>query len=423
MQWILLMSVILYQWSSLVSEPMEADKELLEQNNNNGDDWKGQKTSTLAMVTSRNVPGYVADDEDLANNGVVFQFRRSIKSDNTEIEARRRSALDKNFMRFGRADKNMLRFGKADKNMLRFGRAPGESSNFMRLGRSQGVNPDYSRFQRAQRANGHLRFGRDPDAQADYNDAREIDDLMEMPSSRNDKIPSAYDGVKTVRLGRSSESADSESYETPVETVADPSSPVSKKSGDKNIMRFGRPDQNMMRFGRPDQNMMRFGRDPDMTRLQRGDDKNIMRFGRNDKNMMRFGRSDKNIMRFGRNDKNMMRFGRANDKNIMRFGRSDKNIMRFGRSDKNIMRFGRNDKNVLRFGKRDSEPLPNIYCVDDNCYHMEEKDQMMMNLPEDEPLTVKEFNDKPHSPEYEQLQELFGRDDTIKGDDEYVIQK
>lgn len=365
MQWILLMSVLLYHWSSLVSEPMEGDMEPVEQNNVNDDDWKTQKTATVAMVASRNVPGYVADDEDLANNGVVFQFRRSIKSDNTEIEARRRSALDKNFMRFGRADKNMLRFGKADKNMLRFGRAPGESSNFMRLGRSGAVNPDYSRFQRAQRAGGFMRFGRpDSDALSDYNDARVIDDLVELPSTRS------------------------------AETSAGP---------------------HRMRFARA-------GMD-DMTRVQRGD-KNIMRFGRNDKNMMRFGRSDKNIMRFGRNDKNMMRFGRANDKNIMRFGRSDKNIMRFGRSDKNIMRFGRNDKNVLRFGKRDSQPLANIYCVDDNCYHMEEKEQMMMSLePEEQQLAIKELNDKTQNPEYEQLQELFGRDETMKGDDEYVIQK
>lgn len=422
MQWILLMSVILYQWSCLVSEPMEADMEPVEQNNGNGDDWKTQKTATVAMVASRNVPGYVADDEDLANNGVVFQFRRSIKSDNTEIEARRRSALDKNFMRFGRADKNMLRFGKADKNMLRFGRAPGESSNFMRLGRSGagGVeNPDFSRFQRAQRAGGFMRFGRpDPDALSDYNDAREIDDLVELPSTRSAET-NKYDehGTKILRLGRSSESAGIESYETPEQAIAEPNPPGSKKTtvDDKNIMRFGRAGQNMMRFGRA-------GMD-DMTRVQRGD-KNIMRFGRNDKNMMRFGRSDKNIMRFGRNDKNMMRFGRANDKNIMRFGRSDKNIMRFGRSDKNIMRFGRNDKNVLRFGKRDSKPLANIYCVDDNCYHMEEKEQMMMSLaPEDQQLAIKELNDKTQNPEYEQLQELFGRDDTMKGDDEYVIQK
>ena len=413
------MSVILYQWSSSVSEPMEADKEPVEQNNNN-DDWKTQKTSTLAMVASRNVPGYVTEDEDLANNGVVFQFRRSIKSDNTEIEARRRSALDKNFMRFGRADKNMLRFGKADKNMLRFGRAPGESSSFMRLGRSGAVDPDYSRFQRAQRAAGFMRFGRDPDSSSDYNDAREIDEFVNRPSIRNTDN-NKYDdfGSNIIRFGRSSESAGSESYETPVQTIAAPSLPDSKKTtaDDKNILRFGRPDPNMLRFGRPEYN-------PDMTRLQRSD-KNIMRFGRNDKNMMRFGRSDKNIMRFGRNDKNMMRFGRANDKNIMRFGRSGVgfNHVRLGRSDKNIMRFGRNDKNVLRFGKRDSQPLTNIYCYDDNCYHMEEKDQMLTSLPDDQQLIVKELNDKPQNPEYEQLQELFGRDDTIKGDDEYVIQK
>ncbi|CAO1415655.1 unnamed protein product [Diamesa serratosioi] len=405
MQWILLMSVILYQWSSSVSEPMEADKEPVDQmNNNNGDDWKTQKSSTLAMVASRNVPGYVTDDEDLANNGVVFQFRRSIKSDNTEIEARRRSALDKNFMRFGRADKNMLRFGKADKNMLRFGRAPGDTSSFMRLGRSGTVDPDYTRFQRAQRAAGFMRFGRDPDASSDYNDAREIDDLVNRPSIRSPDN-NRYDESNIIRFGRSSESAGSDSYETPVQTLTVPNLPGSKKTpaDDKNIMRFGTQDQNIVRLGRS-------GIDPDMIRLQRAD-KNIMRFGRNDKNMMRFGRSDKNIMRFGR----------ANDKNIMRFGRSGH--IRFGRSDKNIMRFGRNDKNVLRFGKRDSQPLTNIYCVDDNCYNMEEKEQMMMNLPENQQLTAKELIDKPQNPEYEQLQELFGSDDTMKGDDEYIIQK
>lgn len=114
-------------------------------------------------------------DIDYLKNGLVFQFRRSIKSDNSDIETRRRSALDKNFMRFGRANsgtnKNMMRFGRsnnlmrfdrADKSLMRFGRNLGNrmrfgkrDGNLMRFGRGSD-----SRMRFGKKADSRMRFGR-----------------------------------------------------------------------------------------------------------------------------------------------------------------------------------------------------------------------------------------------------------------------
>ncbi len=92
----MLFLIIVYQCNNLSSEVISEEESSQISNNND-------KLASSALENSIPV-GYVAADADLGgvgDNGVVFQFRRSIKSDNTEIEARRRSALDKGFMRFG----------------------------------------------------------------------------------------------------------------------------------------------------------------------------------------------------------------------------------------------------------------------------------------------------------------------------------
>lgn len=125
---------------------------------------------------------------------VCLFFGSTFGQDGKEIEARRRSALDKNFMRFGRTYPNahMLyhmaataednskgvglelikknsnketRTPVKNANFLRFGRA---GNSFMRLGRSENRNMDMEdqdvammMIERPQtRSNGYLRFGR-----------------------------------------------------------------------------------------------------------------------------------------------------------------------------------------------------------------------------------------------------------------------
>lgn len=115
-------------------------------------------------------------DIDYLKNGLVFQFRRSIRDENSDIETRRRSSLDKNFMRFGRSDKSMMRFGRSgasnlktvssrsENNLMRFGR---NSNNRMRFGKRDNSNKNMMRLGRAdnrmrlgRRSNDMMRFGR-----------------------------------------------------------------------------------------------------------------------------------------------------------------------------------------------------------------------------------------------------------------------
>jgi FMRFamide related peptide family len=235
-------------------------------NKNNSDDWKtaGQSSSNVA---------YVSDTDELGNPGVILQFHRSIKNDNTDIEARQRSALDRSgrgFMRFGRTP-NTVRFGRSSPDVAHYENDNNDAerdsnepfsmkmrrSNMMRFGRGN-----------------MMRFGRgfnNPDNffNDDYeNDASEVYDLIDPPVGRS--ADGKYDehGKKILRLGRSSS-----------ETVSDESVDI-----DRHMSKKATNDKNLMRFGRG--NLMRFGRG------------NMMRFGRG--NMMRFGRSEKNIVRFGK---------------------------------------------------------------------------------------------------------------------------
>ncbi|XP_059483898.1 FMRFamide-like neuropeptides 1 [Neocloeon triangulifer] len=97
----------------------------------------------------------------------------------------RRSALDKNFMRFGRGGDNFLRFGKSTDGFMRFGKAspPNDKANFIRFGRANSDN------------NGNfMRFGR-------------------MESEESDERPNvAVNGAPMVRLGRPSGGLDNNNF-------------------------------------------------------------------------------------------------------------------------------------------------------------------------------------------------------------------
>ncbi|EAT34076.1 AAEL013645-PA [Aedes aegypti] len=225
------------------------------------------------------------------NNGMVFEFRRSIKSDNTEIEARRRSALDKNFMRFGRTDPTALqRVARASKqaNLMRFGRA---GQGFMRFGRIP-ENVPLSLVHN------------DDDSRQDYN---------------GDSEESSEETTYSKRTPNSDEITEvSESGEQikPKQLV------YYRRDSPKNLMRFGKRDDTnkFLRLSRA--NLMRFGRAGSEAggNLQRT---NFLRFGRGSGNLMRFGRAKGNLMRFGRSDPRFLRLVKM-DNNFMRFGRSDK---------------------------------------------------------------------------------------------------
>lgn len=375
MKLILFLTVVMFKCSRLSSAPADSSTEV-NSNKNNENDYVSNQPAYLARPPSLS---YVSDVDDLGTTGVVFQFRRSIKSDNTEIEARRRSALDKGFMRFGRAGGNVLRFGRSpaiegeqgfeiddsvpmkirknDKNILRFGRARGDNL---------------------------LRFGRDyaDDSDTDYNDAREVDDFVERPVLRSPDNRYEEHGSKILRLGRSS--SESGSNELPIEIL-----PSAEKSDERNGNKKS-ADRNMLRFGRG--NMMRFGRNP-------------MRFGKR-ANMLRFGRGNtfeapKSFVKSNTFMENRQTRGNSNDRNLIRLGRAG-----------NLIRFGRNEKNLMRFGKR-SEPQSissstKIYCEDDDCFVQENQENQLARNEE---------------PKNDHLQELFGNKASKQGYGEYIIEK
>lgn len=70
-------------------------------------DLQTETSSVSSKNDSDDQSGFVA-----SNDNGLMQLHRSVRSDNNEIEARRRSAVDKGFMRFGRAG-NILRFGRS----------------------------------------------------------------------------------------------------------------------------------------------------------------------------------------------------------------------------------------------------------------------------------------------------------------------
>lgn len=382
MKLILFMVVVMFKCSRLSSAPADSQTETNENKSNSENEFSpNQGAYNVARPPSLS---YISDVDDLGSTGVVFQFRRSIKSDNTEIEARRRSALDKGFMRFGRAG-----------NMLRFGRSPANEDednyelNDLMQSRPRKSDKNILRFGRA-RPDGFMRFGRnniDDSAMEDYNDAREVDELVDRPDLRSPDN-NRYDehGNKILRLGRSSsESISNENFEAPPELQ--PSSENTdgrngnKKSADRNMLRFGRG--NIMRFGRG----------------------NVMRFGKR-ANMLRFGRAKaysppRNYYKTPNSYlENRQTRGSPNERNLLRLGRAG-NLIRFGRNEKNLMRFGK------RSGPQAVSSSTKIYCEDDDCLLQANENQ----------LTDSDSAKSDH------LQELFGSDPSKQTYGEYVIEK
>ncbi|XP_055610359.1 FMRFamide neuropeptides [Uranotaenia lowii] len=233
-------------------------------------------------------------------NGVVFEFRRSVKSDNTEIEARRRSALDKNFMRFGRADgaalqrvsrsnkrNNLMRFGRADRGFMRFGRMPSDV----------------------------------PYSLVHYND---LDGKLAKEDGQE-----AVGSEEVIFSKRNPNSSEEPAVSESGEQIKPKQVVYYRRDSPKNLMRFGKRNDD-------------------------DDDDDVGRFFRMQRaNLMRFGRSGNNPPRG-----NLLRFGRASNGNLMRFGRSKGNLMRFGRSDPRFLRLVKMDNNFMRFGRSDKTSKP-----------------------------------------------------------------
>lgn len=319
--------LVMLKFSQLSSAPTD-NKEILEGFADNKD-FKENSLVNIENDRSPNV-AYVASDNDFGTAGVIFEFRRSIKSDNTEIEARRRSALDKGFMRFGRGGNG---------NVMRFGRSP-KSDDYDIIPLKTTKN-DKMRFGRS--GNNPMRFGRSFNGlDYDVEESEENDDdkaLIERPETRgvhkNDEV-----GRNVLRLGR----LDVDNEDDGVLDLDDARS-LEKRA---NLMRFGR--SNMMRFGRS----------------------NPMRFGK--RNPMRFGRQDPSLSRDIRGGKNMMRLGRSNNNG---------NLMRFGRNDKNIMRFGK------RSGPESISSSTKYLCKDENCIVEAMKESQRQNQLQEEYPSVK----------------------------------
>jgi hypothetical protein len=376
MKLVLFAAIVMFKCSRLSSAPADSSTETGLKNNSENDFSLNQPGYVVAQHP--NGLSYVSNDEDLGTTGVLFQFRRSIKSDNTEIEARRRSALDKGFMRFGRGGKNMMRFGrsppideagddsapmrKRKNDIVRFGRA----GNMMRFGRS---------------------FSGDYDGE-DYNDAAEMDDYANGHQWKNTP-ENNLTGSKIIRYGRSSES---ESDETIDDVQSSP-----ERSEKRNGYDSKKNDKhsNIVRFGRAG-NMMRFGRG------------NVMRFGKRG-NMLRFGRAG-NVP-----PKKIYKAPMSFFENRVIRGNNERNLLRLGRAG-NLIRFGRNEKNLMRFGKRGGPQAisssTRVLCEDDECLVQEHNNQLTENGENDVVKTS------------DQLHELFGNDAASKqGYGEYVYEK
>ncbi|KFB43289.1 AGAP005518-PA-like protein [Anopheles sinensis] len=203
--------------------------------------------------------------------------KRSAKAD---IQTRRRSSLDKNFMRFGRADPQMVRYSRAS-NLMRFGRP---DRNFMRFGRDSwaGAGPE----------------------QLDLSTLSGADDLSKEYATSTEQLEQAdaTSGLAAKRnaAGGASEEMMAVGLSESGEQIRPKQVVYYRRDSPKNLMRFGkrRPAgaSGYMRFGRA--NLMRFGRRSDEPEL---DERAPLMFGRvaRASNLMRFGRAG-NLMRFGR---------------------------------------------------------------------------------------------------------------------------
>lgn len=98
-----LLIIVMLKCNRLSSAPTDLQAESHNSSSN-------RKNDEVASITNDRD----GEENDSSHSGIIFpqQFRRSIRSNDVGIEARRRSAIDKGFMRFGRAN-NMVRFGRS----------------------------------------------------------------------------------------------------------------------------------------------------------------------------------------------------------------------------------------------------------------------------------------------------------------------
>ncbi|XP_050091831.1 uncharacterized protein LOC126575260 isoform X2 [Anopheles aquasalis] len=184
-----------------------------------------------------------------------------------DIQTRRRSALDKNFMRFGRAGSNLMRFGRPDRNFLRFGRDPASPDVVEQL--ATDLSKEYATSTE----------------QLDRGDEAEQQSTVKRNAGGN--------AEEVVGGGGSGMMSDSGEQAKPKQVV------YYRRDSPKNLMRFGKrrsTGSGYLRFGRAG---------------------NLMRFGRSDEPAAASGVYDRRTARA-----NLMRFGRAG--NLMRFGRSER---------------------------------------------------------------------------------------------------
>ncbi|XP_035793187.1 uncharacterized protein LOC118467153 isoform X2 [Anopheles albimanus] len=180
-----------------------------------------------------------------------------------DIQTRRRSALDKNFMRFGRAGSNLMRFGRPDRNFLRFGR--------------DGTSPELEQAAL--------------DLSKEYATSTEqLDRGDEAEQQPTVKRNAAGGTGEEVLGGGTGMMVDSSEQLKPKQVV------YYRRDSPKNLMRFGKrrsTGSGYLRFGRAG-NLMRFGRsdEPATGTYGRTARANLMRFGRAG-NLMRFGRAER----------------------------------------------------------------------------------------------------------------------------------
>lgn len=156
----------------------------------------------------------------------LYLEERSIKDNSEDIEARRRSALDKNFMRFGRGGSDLF----LQKHVLDPDDVDYSDNEFNRPQRTLNKNGNFIRFGRG-KGSDFIRFGRDPSY------FREI-------RGRDKNV---------IRFGRSV--------------------PLKRNKRNANDVLFNEEEKrrtnNMLRFGRNNGNFMRFGRLPPIYRTDK----------------------------------------------------------------------------------------------------------------------------------------------------------
>uniref|UniRef100_A0A182WQM4 Uncharacterized protein n=1 Tax=Anopheles minimus TaxID=112268 RepID=A0A182WQM4_9DIPT len=213
------------------------------------------------------------DSSEAGEWSPVYPWNAAIKrSAKADIQTRRRSALDKNFMRFGRSDKDMLRQARA--NLMRFGR------------------PDRN----------FLRFGRDPYATLLHDEelSKEYATSTEQLEPANVPGDEPAAAKRNAGLGASEEMINTGLSESG-EQIKPKQILYIRRDSPKNLMRFGKrrsTGSGYMRFGRAG-NLMRFGRASDEPSVALLANTQFGRSARAGPNLMRFGRAG-NLMRFGR---------------------------------------------------------------------------------------------------------------------------